>query len=308
MANKESSLSAISYYNEAAGLLTQAEHANLQAQLWALLARQTKLFTMGESSSVPVETAQELLKSIYFCIGIHLKNHPSKSSLHLQEIALEDLFAAGARDVWALAAEGKSLLDIATKTALDIDNISYHDTLREISGSFKHYDIRFFAHDIPCMIDYQLSQAVPDELLGMEYINEYLRRLIIENRFCRCFQTDRIVPLLKVYCPDYKGLLINIFEPVLTNAIGLALLCKDVLSLEITDEDRAQLIKLFRPWNGEAIEQSMRHAVNRICTILEIWDTQTRTYLQKSGSNLLHQIRITSPDSLHNLFLPLPKS
>ena len=50
------------------------ERALLQAKFWQLLARQTALFTMGESRSVPHETAQELLRSLCYILkidGIH---------------------------------------------------------------------------------------------------------------------------------------------------------------------------------------------------------------------------------------------
>ena len=43
--------------------LTQAEQQALQAKLFALLARQVRNYTQGESDSVPVETAQALRES-----------------------------------------------------------------------------------------------------------------------------------------------------------------------------------------------------------------------------------------------------
>ena len=49
--------------------LTQAEQQALQAKLFALLARQVRNYTKGESDSVPVETAQALLDSICFTLA-----------------------------------------------------------------------------------------------------------------------------------------------------------------------------------------------------------------------------------------------
>ena len=57
----------IPFHNETC---SDEERALLQAKFWKLLSRQTALFTMGESRSVPHETAQE------FCVPcvIHLKS------------------------------------------------------------------------------------------------------------------------------------------------------------------------------------------------------------------------------------------
>jgi len=54
------------------GLLLEANIEIIQSKLWMLLEKQSDRFTMGDSSSVPVETAQELLLSICFCIEMHL--------------------------------------------------------------------------------------------------------------------------------------------------------------------------------------------------------------------------------------------
>ena len=45
--------------------LTQAEQQALQAKLFALLARQARNYTKGESDSVPVETAQALFEETW---------------------------------------------------------------------------------------------------------------------------------------------------------------------------------------------------------------------------------------------------
>ncbi len=131
---------------------------------------------------------------------------------------------------------GKNLLEEVRKSSPNIENISYKDTINEIDKFFSKYDYRFFAHKIDCSIDYQLSNAISEKLQGIEYINEYLKALLIENEFCICFDKDNIIYILNSYCDDYKELLINIFEPILTNAIGL-----DILG--IVDNEKIEYIQ-----------------------------------------------------------------
>ena len=74
--------------------LTEEEEIFVQAKLWQLLARRTELYTMGEHSSVRIETAQELLQSISFCLDVYLKQSGNTKKL-LAIADLEELFNLG---------------------------------------------------------------------------------------------------------------------------------------------------------------------------------------------------------------------
>lgn len=54
--------------------LTIQDWEELQAKLVALLARQVRNYTKGESDSVPLEMAQALLDSICFTLGLDLED------------------------------------------------------------------------------------------------------------------------------------------------------------------------------------------------------------------------------------------
>ncbi|MBU3183058.1 DUF6179 domain-containing protein [Clostridium psychrophilum] len=53
-------------------LLTDSELENIQMQSIQLLAKQTERYTSGDSSSVKVETAESILQSIFYGIGVYL--------------------------------------------------------------------------------------------------------------------------------------------------------------------------------------------------------------------------------------------
>lgn len=201
-------------------------------KIWTLLGKVTERYTMGDSSSVPVEIAEELLKSITFLLKKEMKN--GKFEVDIFECEnLEGVW----KDSWITIekdiAMGKDLLEEVIKTSTGIENISYDDTVMGIEKGLKIYDYRFLAHEVPCSIDYQLSNPVDEDMQGIDFINEYLTRLLFENKFCNNFEKEKIIGILKSYCRDYKGLLINIFEPVLTNVIGLEMLEADIFELEI---------------------------------------------------------------------------
>lgn len=305
--NSGNYLSLISEYGVQQGVLTEEELKNIQGRLWILLGNRTECFTMGDSSSVPIETAQELLKSICFSINLYLKSQGGSIYL-LKNEDMEILLKLGWAKIEAEIETGKELLSKAKANALQIENISYNETLQGIGVFFKKYDYRFFAHEIPGDIDYQLCFAVNEELQGIEYINEYLYRLIIENEFCRRFDTEKIIKLLKSYCIDYKELLINIYEPIVTNAIGLSLIDGDVASLDINDFDRNRLICLFCSWPKEEAQEKLILASEKLCNLLKISDSAEKEYIKAAAENLLPRIEAVLPtNQLDGIFLSFSK-
>jgi len=283
--------------------LTEDDELLIQSKLWQLLARRTELYTMGDSSSVRIETAQELLQSINFCLEIYLKQSGKTKKLFVTA-DLEELFALGQKAIEKQIDLGKRLYNKACLTAPKIENISYMDTLRSIGGCFKRYDYRFFAHLIPCEIDYQLCHAVRESLQGIEYINQYLGRIIIENDFVRSFQKNRVESLLESYCSDYIGLLINIYEPIAANAVGLALLQEDVKELSITASDSERLTRFFEPLSATPAKIALNEAADRVCTELGISDPSSVRYLRKTTEELYPRIEAAlGRGSLDGIFL-----
>lgn len=285
------------------GSLTEEEALKIQEKLWRLLARRTGLYTMGDSSSVPAETAGELLNSICFTLSLCLKESGSPVRL-LASSDLGELFALGVRATEKQVERGKLLWKAACASVPNIDNISLRDTLGGIGGFFKRYDHRYFAHQIPCDIDYQLCRAVPDELHGIEYLNEYLSRIMIENEFLRKFDEHLVIRLLKSYCPDYKGLLINLYEPAAVNAAGLTLAGGDVFSLNITDADRTRLAALLAGLPESSARKMLSDCAVRLCLALDIGDASQREYLTQTALGLWPRISAALPiGRLDGIFL-----
>jgi hypothetical protein len=275
----------------------------IQSRLWSLIARQTEAYTMGDSSSVRIETAQELLESICYVISLRLE---SGGEAVIEELLrnenYEVLYRAGLKEVEARVGVGRALLKEAQDEALAIDHISYHDTLKELALFFRRYNYRIFAHEIPCSIDYQLFQAVPDGKKGIDYINEYLGRLILENKFVRTFSEEIVILLLKGYCPDYREQLINIYEPVAYNAFALTLLGEEVRSLDVSKDARLRLYQLLVT-KKDTVPALLEHAAEQICRSLCITVEPLTAYLRETAAELWSRINaITRPAQLEGIF------
>ena len=70
--------------------ISNEEKEIIQISLWKLLGKVTERYTMGDSSSVPVEVAEELFKSICFLLNKEMKKSQDKIDLlrseDLQEV------------------------------------------------------------------------------------------------------------------------------------------------------------------------------------------------------------------------------
>jgi hypothetical protein len=96
-----------------------------------------------------------------------------------------------------------------------IRNVSLRDTLASLGNLRRCYDTRFAAHVVPCDIDYQLSEPVDTQLMGIDYIEAWLAQLLLEARWMAQFDMDSCIAVLERVCPDYRGLHVNLYELLL---------------------------------------------------------------------------------------------
>ena len=253
-------------------ILSDSELENIQLQSLQLLARQTDRYTGGESSSVKVETAQSLLQSVFYTVGIYLKSlpDPDMSVAELKQKPLLELYRQGRKLTEVQLDNAKGLFNIIQDDCLVTDNYAYNDTIQNgISGFFSAYDADFAAHETPASIDYPLSNDQMD-LVGIEYIYSYLQKLFWENQFCKNFTGHDINCLLRGYDDHYQDLLINIFGLVLTNAVGYVLADKKCLRLNIEPEDRFYLHQKMAHLSLEKLDEMLQDASAQICKELNI--------------------------------------
>ena len=127
------------------------------------------------------------------------------------------------------------------------------------------------------MIDYPLSLPVDENLLGIEYIQEYLRRFVLETSFCRLFNAGAVRRLVKRVCPD-DGL-ISIYGSVVCHAVALALIKGDFLSLDMTVEACRSVQSIL--CENEARER-WHETADMLCELLAL-DDAAGAYLQKTA-------------------------
>jgi hypothetical protein len=272
------------------GLGTPEGIAAFQDRFLRLLERRTALYTMGDSTSVPTHVAADLLRSVCFVLGID-PEHPEIPE-RLLAADLEDQFRRNLAEIERKVGLSGELWREVVSTIPQIPSTALRDTLAAIGDFPRQYDVRSMAHEIPIVFDYPLCHPVPETLLGVDYINEYLRRLLAEAGFLRRFDVDECVRVLGHSSPDFEDLLVNLYEPVATNAIGRTLTGRDPSPLRISDGVRAEIALRLGPLRGAQRERAMREAALATCDSLGIHDDGAAEYLCELVPELLPRIEV----------------
>jgi len=274
------------------GLLTDVEVQNIQIQIIALLTKQLKRFTHGDSCSVKSETAQSIMLSILYTIGIYLKSlsDPDLCLNCLRQNQINNLFQEGRNIIDLQISEAKILLSAIVHDRLTFDNQAYSDTLENgIPAFFTAYDPEFAAHETPGSIDYPLSNDQMD-LTGIVYIHHYLQQLYREDTFCLNFPGDDIHCLLRGYHNHSEDLLLNVFDLVFAQSIGSVLAGKPARQLNISHQDREYLQQRLTNLPDQELDLRLQHALTQVSDDLRL-DDSSLALLKESMTSLAARLK-----------------
>jgi len=289
-------------------LISTEQLEALQYQIIGLFSDQLNRWTGGQSSSVLVETGQRIQQSVFYTVGYYLKSLDNTESAleELKSSPLQDLFLQGKKRIEENRAKAEKLLHDIQENCFSTDILAYNDTLAEgLPMFFSSYDLDYEAHETPASIDYPLSNDKMN-LTGIDYIYVYLQKLQLENEFCSCFSNEDIHWLLRGYDRQYKELLFNVYDLVLTNAIGCLLLSSNEIGLHISDYDRQYLQHELSLLPKMKIDKLADEAAYRLTTIISPSNSQLTDYIKASMINLKSRLKnALEVDGLKLLFLSM---
>ena len=272
----------------------------LNRRLWHLFERQFSRKTQGDSTSLPVEEAGELMESIVYTLKLHQDAHNLPDQALLEGSA-DELFARAQRTAIAMLDETSRLYQRTVETVRTFESRSLADTLRGIGCFFRRYDVRLAAHQMPADIDYQLCHPIADSLTGVRYVREYLTRLNVENALLTRFDPERAVALLRRVSPLYGELLINLYEPVAANATGLAMLGGGETLLEITDAQSEMIAERLSGMPAPEARRALSAAAVAACRKLGLVDIASVRYLRQTAVALYPRLT-AAPGSAKGVF------
>lgn len=280
--------------------LSPEEQTRFQTGLLELLARQTALYTSGQSSSVPLETAQELAASVLFSLKLSADSGPERCRELLGQ-GMEEALAQSRQVLKEKVRRCRELWTAVCAHLPETENAPMLETLNSIGTFWKRYDLRFFAHQLPCSIDYPLALPVPEERQGIDYLGLYLERLGIENEFLRRFRPPDVAAVLRAGCPEFREIPLNLFEPPAANALGRTLLGRAPEPLRLSSEEYRALAARFADKGSAEIGPELASAARALSAHLGLSAGQG-TYLEKFARGLAPRAAACAGDGLRGIF------
>lgn len=217
------------------GLLEAQDHDILLSGCRSILVRKLG-FRLHEGSrgNLDSDTTLALLDSVYYTIGVELKSYdtPEAGIAAIRKRPIEDLYMAGQMKIRAKLRTAHLLQRHLKKNLFRTENRPYTDTVKtKLDGFFRLYRPASFAQLLHVTVEYQTFPPVAG-LCGIEYIEAFLRSLVLENSFCSLFDPAVVDAMLERENPDFRDVMINIYRSVLHAALGCVLTERPVEALE----------------------------------------------------------------------------
>lgn len=280
------------------GAVSQDFFDSVVLSLLELLALRCKNYSGVENSSVRTETAQELLQSAVFTIGIRLKelDTPEAALEELEKTPLEEIYKAGYGKLQAMIKSTRRFYAAVCRNSIRTENYFYNSTLfGGIRGFFKLYNPDFAAHSLCITADYQ-TMCYPQGYRGIEFIRKYLTDFFYENIFCLAFDAQAVKKALTLYAVNYCDTVrdgaFNLFEVVFSAALACAVGGESITAL-IPSENAKRLVREgLAVDDGEALKIGAAAVVEQLSEISNVSESLA-AYIRAAAERNLPSIRKT---------------
>lgn len=290
--------------------ISKEEEDIFQLQIMDILKDLILRYTNGESTSVTVDTAENLYNSLIYAIDVGLKSmNDTEAALHvIKNGSIRQAYENGIARITACLKESKALYVKLKKNRLKVGLEAYDLTIDEgLALFFNKYGIIFNAHHTMASIDYPL---LFDDMSvkGVFYINEYIKTLYMEDRFCRRFSNDEIKNVLasygRIYKIDYTKILNNIFEMVVNAAFFSVLSDDNTITLGMTEEKYQVLVKKLNGVSSSGMDELIDEGIKKVLLNLKIRERKLSAYILKYKGILKTSLALAlETGSLKNLAL-----
>lgn len=148
---------------------------------------------------------------------------------------------------------------------------------------------------------------MPESALGVCYIREYLKRLLIENHFLSLFYAPLERTLLANYYGDFREPLVNLYEPVAACALGLRLTDGGIRTLCLTRGQEEKLRALFSQKTREQTRALLSDAARDVNAALGLTQEEG-VYFSRAAAALCPRIRAVPPGETLDGVFPCERS
>ncbi|MFB1052000.1 DUF6179 domain-containing protein [Paraliobacillus sp. JSM ZJ581] len=281
------------------GLISSQKVYQIQVEMMQVLQQLIQEYTQGESTSVSSDTAQGIMVSLKYALdayALHFKE-PEDAIAQFSRDSVKEIHSEGIKLLWQYFEEAKQLYQEIKKKKLDVPVDAYNLSIDESLPVFmNNYNIIFEAQNTMASIDYPL--AIDNmRLQGVFYIKQYLKRLLMETKFCRLFSHQDLMYILKNFGKksrfNYTIELFNIFELMVNNAIFSLLSGGRADQVRISSVQYDQLNQMLISCNDDERTKLIQEAFNRLQEELET-DEELTSYIDLYRKELVQRVNTSA--------------
>jgi len=292
------------------GSITKGEMEYFQLQIMNILKDLIMRYTQGESSSVTVDTAENIMSSIFYSIDTHLKSLDATEAAFeaLKTGQIKQIYDKGLELVSACFKESRETYENIRKSRLKVGLEAYDSTIMEAMPSFfEKYGAVFDAHNTMASIDYPLLFD-DTNITGIFYIRKYLEFLELETEFCSLFPENDIEKVLtiygQIYMIDYKKTLTNIFELTLNACFFSVLSDGSTYELLISSTQYDILLNKLSGINSPKLDLIIDETMNKLIIDLNLTQSKLSEYIERYKPDLITRLKFAlETESLEKLIL-----
>ena len=247
-------------------------------------------YTSHESTSISYEKAEQLMGSVLYCI--QEAEWSGQSALVSEKgLSARQMYDRGVLCVNEKVGSALTLYNEVLSEFHWYENRCLYDTfVKGMPAFFKWYDVRFNPQETILTLDYPVLKDIY-EYSGIDKIYEYIECIGLEQRFLRGFPENYVKSILKKCSRQYKDMIENICEIVLTAVVGHIIAGKSLSESILDEEDYRQIQRIFRHTDSSEIQEQVEKAVKAF--IQEYYeDSGTLSeYLLGSMDNIFARIK-----------------
>lgn len=232
-------------------------------------------YTSGDSTSIPYETAEQLMEAVLYCMEEGSDKDTGAASdsgtasdaakpYPLEAAEAEALYLRGYAAVLKKAETAKQLYEQILESWDSYGCTPYEDTLlRAVPAFFTRYDARFRPQHSVIDPDYPL--LFPPEGKGVTFLLNYLTAVRTESRFLSLFGRSAVTALLERTEPDFPhDFMGNLCFPVLLTALGCMIAEKPVPPLQLSPEDLPAVAFYLEGEDPVRIERKLSYLIRHM--------------------------------------------
>lgn len=141
------------------------------------------------------------------------------------------------------------------------------------------------------------------EHTGIDRIHDFVICIQLEQRFFNRFSTEYVVEVLSKYDREYKLMVDNICEIVLTSVLGHILLEKEISAKGFDTEDYQNIQEVIQQTSLDELRSKLKNAVEKMVQKYYDNDDKLKVYLYHGVRNI--SVRIKNAADNGNLYANL---